>query len=154
MSGTPIREFEDLATDLEPELIFESDGGRRAIRIAVLRQEPVGFAMCDDHQIAADGLSATNMIGVMVAVNDVGNWFVAELGNGAGNLRRIVRRDVDEHYAIFIDHEHRLVCAIGDQVKTVPELLRPIPFRGINRRAFRRLRYIEISVNPDANRRE
>ena len=89
--------------------------------------------MRNDDRMAPQGLCSTYMVGVGMAVNDMGDWLVTYLGDSFRNIRGQSLRSIYNNDAAVINEEHRLNRVVSDHVETIIEILQPITLRWVDR---------------------
>jgi len=85
--ATRICQVEALAADLERVAVLEGHGRRRAPRILRPLEQPFGLFLGDDDRMSAEVVHAADMVGVGVAVDDMGDRPVGDLGDGLTDVR-------------------------------------------------------------------
>jgi len=121
--------------------------------VARPRQQPVSLGVRDDRRVAAKTLRAADVIGVRMAVDQVRDTPVRDLGDGFRNVGRDGRRRVDHDHAALVDHEHRLVDVLRDHVEAPAQGLDPVALRRVDRRALRGGGDVDGLVHARADRR-
>jgi hypothetical protein len=91
-----------------------------------------GLCLRDDLDSGGKQGRSADMIGVLVAIDEVSNGFVGDLADGGDLLFSHGGQSVDGDDAIARDQEHRVVGAIGHPVKTVSDLFNFVALVGGN----------------------
>jgi hypothetical protein len=72
----------------------------RSVRIRDLCQLVVGVGVADElDMLAGEEVGCSNMVRVVVAVDEVGDWLVGDIADGVGELSSDSWRRVDEDYS-------------------------------------------------------
>ena len=153
MAVAVVGQFELVAADAQHVAVAERDRRQRPFGIVGARQQLSGLLVRDDGRPPAQAGRAADVVGVRVAVDQVGDRLVGDFGNRLRNCRGDGGRRVHDHHAGFVNEEHRLVDVLGDHVEVSAEHLDAIALRRIDRRALGCLRHVQVLADAHAGRR-